>query len=126
MKDKSSGRFKSMGYYKETTKGVRNIIEIFECINEAGIQDLNKEKLVKFGGHNETYDSPGKRRRTGVSVPERLSSPSPSTPHSRRGCRSLRQGGGGRRDIPTPLPASRDAHHKFYFKFYYIKHEQLI
>jgi hypothetical protein len=110
MKDKSSGSFKNMGYYKDTANGVRNIIDIFESIKEARLQDLNKERLVSFGGQRKTYDSPGKRRRTSVSEGVSLSSPSPSTPQTRRAGRGQRQGRGGGRDTPTPPPACRDTH----------------
>ena len=56
MKDKSSGIFKNRGYYKDTVNGVRNIIDILESIKEARLQDLNKERLVSFGGQSKTYD----------------------------------------------------------------------
>ena len=54
MKDKSSGIFKNRGYYKDTVNGVRNIIDILESIKEARLQDLNKERLVSFGGQSKT------------------------------------------------------------------------
>ena len=99
-----------MSYYKDTANGVRNIINIFESIKEARLLDLNKERLVRFGGQTKTYDSPGKRRRTGVSEGLSLSLSSPSTPRTRRGGRGLRQGREGGRNTPTPPPARRDTH----------------
>ena len=54
------GMFKNMGYYREDTSKVRNMIEVFENIQASGQRDLQKERLVEFRGNEATYSSPGR------------------------------------------------------------------
>ena len=68
----SSGRFKGTGYYNETSKSVRDLINVYEHPQERGtssssswMRDLKRERLVEFTGNKGMeYLSPVKRIRT--------------------------------------------------------------
>ena len=70
-KQKSLGTFNGTGYNKETSKSVRDLINVYEHPQERGtssssswLRDLNRERLVEFTGkESKEYLSPVKRRR---------------------------------------------------------------